>query len=40
MMLGMDSETVKLIYAGPPFNNQRIYQEMARVKAFPPHKWG
>lgn len=33
VMRGMDSETVHLIYADPPFNSKRIYQGMAGTKA-------
>ena len=33
MMQGMDSETVHLIYADPPFNSKRIYQGMPGTKA-------
>ena len=33
LMRGMDSESVHLIYADPPFNSKRIYQGMAGTKA-------
>ena len=33
VMRGMDSETVHLIYADPPFNSKRIYQGMPGTKA-------
>ena len=33
VMRGMDSETVHLIYADPPFNSKRIYQGMAGTRA-------
>ena len=33
VMQGMDSETVHLIYADPPFNSKRIYQGMAGTRA-------
>ena len=33
VMLGMDSESVPLIYADPPFNSKRIYQGMSGSKA-------
>ena len=33
VMRGMDSETVHLIYADPPFNSKRLYQGMAGTKA-------
>ena len=33
VLRGMDSETVHLIYADPPFNSKRIYQGMAGTKA-------
>ena len=32
LMRGMDSETVHLIYADPPFNAKQIYQGMAGTK--------
>ena len=33
VMRGMDSETVHLIYADPPFNSKRIYQGMPGTRA-------
>ena len=33
LMRGMDSETVHLIYADPPFHSKRIYQGMPGSKA-------
>ena len=35
VMRGMDSESVPLIYADPPFNSKRIYQGMSGSKAAP-----
>ena len=35
VMRGMDSATVRLIYADPPFNSKRIYQGMSGTKAAP-----
>ena len=35
VMRGMDSATVHLIYADPPFNSKRIYQGMPGTKAAP-----
>ena len=35
VMRGMDTATVHLIYADPPFNSKRIYQGMPGTKAAP-----